>query len=60
MQRRVLQGELRMNQFQVLLTTYEYIIKDRPHLSKIKWIHMVIGMNPSYPPCFLRLIFVCT
>ncbi|KXN84808.1 Chromatin structure-remodeling complex subunit snf21 [Leucoagaricus sp. SymC.cos] len=42
MQRRVLQGELRMNQFQVLLTTYEYIIKDRPHLSKIKWVHMII------------------
>lgn len=42
-QRRALQAELRMNQFQVLLTTYEYIIKDRPHLSKIKWVHMIIG-----------------
>ncbi|KJA18161.1 hypothetical protein HYPSUDRAFT_1100454, partial [Hypholoma sublateritium FD-334 SS-4] len=28
--------------FQVLLTTYEYIIKDRPHLSKIKWLHMIV------------------
>ena len=45
-QRRALQqGELRMGQFQVLLTTYEYIIKDRPVLSKIKWIHMIIGMS---------------
>ncbi|TDL18373.1 hypothetical protein BD410DRAFT_880330 [Rickenella mellea] len=26
-----------MDQFQVLLTTYEYIIKDRPILSKMKW-----------------------
>ncbi|KAH9994378.1 P-loop containing nucleoside triphosphate hydrolase protein [Russula vinacea] len=34
--------ELRVNQFQVLLTTYEYIIKDRPFLSKMKWIHMII------------------
>jgi ATP-dependent helicase STH1/SNF2 len=42
-QRRALQAELRMGQFQVLLTTYEYIIKDRPVLSKIKWIHMIIG-----------------
>jgi ATP-dependent helicase STH1/SNF2 len=42
-QRRVLQGDLRVGQFQVLLTTYEYIIKDRPHLSKIKWVHMIIG-----------------
>ncbi|KAA1468433.1 hypothetical protein DENSPDRAFT_833719 [Dentipellis sp. KUC8613] len=41
-QRRALQGELRMGQFQVLLTTYEYIIKDRPHLCKIKWVHMII------------------
>lgn len=43
-QRRALQAELRMGQFQVLLTTYEYIIKDRPILSKIKWIHMIIGL----------------
>jgi ATP-dependent helicase STH1/SNF2 len=42
-QRRALQAELRTGQFQVLLTTYEYIIKDRPVLCKIKWIHMVIG-----------------
>ncbi|KAL0581366.1 ATP-dependent DNA helicase Snf21 [Marasmius crinis-equi] len=41
-QRRALQGDLRVGQFQVLLTTYEYIIKDRPHLSKIKWVHMII------------------
>lgn len=44
-QRRVLQNELRMGQFQVLLTTYEYIIKDRPHLSKLKWVHMIIGKS---------------
>jgi len=42
-QRRNLQAELRMGQFQVLLTTYEYIIKDRPILCKIKWVHMIIG-----------------
>ncbi|KAF9234947.1 SNF2 family N-terminal domain-containing protein [Melanogaster broomeanus] len=41
-QRRNLQLELRGGQFQVLLTTYEYIIKDRPVLSKIKWVHMII------------------
>ncbi|KAL1678736.1 SNF2 family N-terminal domain-containing protein [Schizophyllum commune] len=41
-QRRALQGELRNSNFQVLLTTYEYIIKDRPHLSKLRWVHMII------------------
>ncbi len=44
-QRRALQGDLRVGQFQVLLTTYEYIIKDRPHLSKLKWLHMIIGVH---------------
>ncbi|OCH84724.1 hypothetical protein OBBRIDRAFT_717514, partial [Obba rivulosa] len=29
-------------QFQVLLTTYEYIIKNRAHLSRIRWVHMII------------------
>jgi len=42
-QHRALQGDLCMGQFQVLLTTYEYIIKDRLHLSKLKWVHMIIG-----------------
>jgi ATP-dependent helicase STH1/SNF2 len=42
-QRRALQGELRVGYFHVLLTTYEYIIKDRPILCKIKWLHMIIG-----------------
>ena len=51
-QRRNLQMELRTGQFQVLLTTYEYIIKDRPVLSKIKWIHMIIGKTlMSAEPC---------
>ena len=36
-----LQGGLHMGQFQVLLITYEYIIRDRPHL--LKWVHMIIG-----------------
>lgn len=43
-QRRALHGELRMNNSQVLLTTYEYIIKDRPEHCKVKWLHMTISM----------------
>ncbi|KAI0079061.1 hypothetical protein K474DRAFT_1659535 [Panus rudis PR-1116 ss-1] len=41
-QRRALQAEIRSGDFQVLLTTYEYIIKDRPVLSRLKWVHMII------------------
>ena len=36
------QMRIRSGNFQVLLTTYEYIIKDRPVLSKIKWVHMIV------------------
>jgi len=40
--RKVQQEKIRQGKFQVLLTTYEYIIKDRPILSKIKWFHMIV------------------
>ena len=33
---------LRYEKFHVLLTTYEFIIKDRNVLSKIKWMHMIV------------------
>jgi ATP-dependent helicase STH1/SNF2 len=36
------QQQIRWGQFQVLLTTYEFIIKDRPILSKVKWLHMIV------------------
>lgn len=40
--RKAAQTRIRQGHFQVLLTTYEFIIKDRPVLSKIKWIHMIV------------------
>lgn len=36
------QTEIRHRNFQVLLTTYEYVIMDRPILSKIKWVYLII------------------
>lgn len=41
-QRKNHQQQIRYGQFQVLLTTYEFIIKDRPVLSKVKWLHMIV------------------
>lgn len=43
-ERRNLQMQVRAGQFNVLLTTYEYIInpKDRPVLCRVKWVHMII------------------
>lgn len=41
-QRKNHQQQIRYGQFQVLLTTYEFVIKDRPVLSKVKWLHMIV------------------
>ena len=41
-QRKNQQQQIRYGNFQVLLTTYEFIIKDRPVLSKVRWVHMIV------------------
>lgn len=41
-QRKELQYEVRTGNFQVILTTYEYIIKERPVLSRFQYSHMII------------------
>ncbi|ODQ82686.1 hypothetical protein BABINDRAFT_164438 [Babjeviella inositovora NRRL Y-12698] len=41
-QRKLMSYDIRSGNFQVLLTTYEYIIKDRPMLAKFHWAHMII------------------
>ena len=41
-QRKTLQHQVRGGNFDVLLTTYEYIIKDRSVLDKPEWAHMII------------------
>lgn len=42
LQRKELQHEVRLGNFQVILTTYEYIIKERPVLSRFNYSHMII------------------
>ncbi|KAM3122841.1 hypothetical protein CJJ07_004785 [Candidozyma auris] len=41
-QRKELSFDIRMGNFQVILTTYEYIIKERPMLSRFHYSHMII------------------
>ncbi|CDK27880.1 unnamed protein product [Kuraishia capsulata CBS 1993] len=41
-QRKMLQYDIRAGNFSVLLTTYEYVIRDRPLLAKFHWAHMII------------------
>ncbi|XP_041475495.1 transcription activator BRG1-like isoform X1 [Lytechinus variegatus] len=40
--RRSLALTLRSTKFNVLLTTYEYVMKDKGFLSKIRWKHMIV------------------
>ncbi len=41
-QRKELSYVIRSGNFNVVLTTYEYIIRERPVLARIKWVHMII------------------
>ena len=40
--RRALQIQIRSGEFNVLITTYEYIIRDKAILSKVRWSYMII------------------
>ena len=40
--RRLLAQQVKASRFNVLITTYEYIIKDKPVLSKVKWKFQII------------------
>jgi len=40
--RKELAKRVRARDFDVLLTTYEYVIRDKHILSKIRWVHMII------------------
>ena len=42
LQRKQILQVVKQGDFQILLTTFEYIIKDRNLLSKVKWVHMII------------------
>ncbi|KAG5458150.1 MAG: SNF2 family N-terminal domain-containing protein, partial [Olpidium bornovanus] len=59
-QRKALQAEVRQMNFHVLLTTYEYIIKDRPTLAKVKWVHMIIDEGHRMKNTQSKLTMVLT
>lgn len=40
--RRSIQNQMRSTKFNVLLTTYEYVIKDKSVLAKLQWKYMII------------------
>lgn len=58
--RRAQQAQIRSGDFQVLLTTFEYIIKDRPILGKIKWLHMIIDEGHRMKNTQSKLSFTLT
>ncbi|XP_077981032.1 SWI/SNF-related matrix-associated actin-dependent regulator of chromatin subfamily A member 2-like [Glandiceps talaboti] len=40
--RRAIVGQLRSGKFNVLLTTYEYVMKDKSVLAKLRWKYMIV------------------
>lgn len=40
--RRTLQAQMRSSKFNVLLTTYEYVIKDKAVLAKVSYFNFII------------------
>merc|ERR550534_3600818 len=40
--RRAVQGQIKAGRFNVLVTTYEYIIREKALLSKLRWKYMII------------------
>lgn len=54
------QAVIRSGDFQVLLTTYEYIIKDRPLLSKLRWVYMIIDEGHRMKNTQSKLSFTLT
>lgn len=59
-QRKLLAHEVRRGDFRILLTTYEYIIKDKALLSKIKWAHMIIDEGHRMKNTQSKLSFTLT
>lgn len=59
-QRKSMQYQVRTGNFQVLLTTYEYIIKDRSLLSKQDWAHMIIDEGHRMKNANSKLSFTLT
>lgn len=41
-ERKSMHQEIRLGNFNVVLTTFEYIIRDKTLLSRVRWVHMII------------------
>ncbi|SCU88385.1 LADA_0E09824g1_1 [Lachancea dasiensis] len=59
-QRKSMQYQIRSGSFEVLLTTYEYIIKDRSLLAKHDWAHMIIDEGHRMKNAQSKLSFTLT
>jgi len=54
------QNAVRQGDFQALLTTYEFIIRDRPVLSKVRWAYMIVDEGHRMKNSESKLSFTLT
>lgn len=59
-QRKAIQQQVKHGKFNVMLTTYEYIIKDRSFLAKINWLYMIIDEGHRMKNAHSKLTLVLT
>ena len=57
--RRTLQAQIKSTKFNVLLTTYEYIMQDKSTLSKVCRPHSLRNLSNEIHGCGLILRFDC-
>lgn len=58
--RRIVQSQLKAIKFNVLLTTYEYVIKDKSVLAKLPWKYMIIDEGHRMKNHHCKLTQVCS
>lgn len=58
--RKVLQQQVKALKFNVLLTTYDFVMRDKSQLSKIKWVSMIVDEGHRMKNAHCKLTIMLT